>query len=102
MEPREIAEIRERMERIYESLTSRDGRLVWYEAEKPTPRMRWVLDDSWDDVCWTTSDGEYRNEPSKKRRKRPFPLNNDTDEIKSTDATALNGLLASFGITEVE
>ena len=97
-----MVETRERMERIYESLINRDERLVWYEARKPTPRMRWVLDDSWDDVYRTTSDGEYRNEPSKKRRKRPFPLSNDTDEIKSADATALNGLLASFGITEVE
>ena len=102
MEPRKIEEIRERMERIYESLISRDGRLVWYEAEKPTPRMRWVLDNPWDDVYCTTSDGECRNEPSKRRRERPFPLNNDTDEIKSADATALNGLLASFGFREVE
>lgn len=93
---------REIIERIYESLTRRDELLVWGDVEEPTPRMRWVLDGSWDDSYGTTSDGEYRNEPSKRRRKRPFPLNNDTDEIKSTDATALNGLLASFGITEVE
>lgn len=97
-----MAETRERIGRIYESLISRDERLVWYEVGKPTTRVRWVLDDSQDDVCCTTSDGEYRYELSKKHRKRPFPLNNDTDEIKSVDVTALNSLLASFGITEVE
>ena len=97
-----MVEIRERMKRIYEPLVSSDGRLVWYEGDSPTPRMRWVLDGSWSDGYGTTSDGEYRSEPSKKCRKRPFPHNGDADEIKSADATALNGLLASFGITEVE
>ena len=97
-----MVETRERIKRIYESLISRDGHLVWYESESPTPRMRWVLDGSWVDGYGTVSDGEHRNESSKRRRKRPFPHNSDADEIKPADATELNGFLASFGIMGVE